>query len=280
MMHKIFQMSSIGELTFFLGLKVKQKDDGIFISQDRYMADILKKFDFVTMKTSSTPIETNKALIKDEEAKDVDAYLYRSMIGSLMYLTASRPNIMFAICTCARFEVTPKVLHLYAIDYAGVSLDKKSTIGGCQFLRRRLISRQCKKHLVAVDRDSYEKRLIQVIKIHTDHNVADLLTKAFDVSRFQYLIATKNEIQVSAVRVTYYWKAKRTTEISQSSGPILLVSDETVIKEWEDIMERATTTASSLEAEQDSGNINRTQSMATLNESLSQETSLGSGPRC
>ncbi|GJY56877.1 ribonuclease H-like domain-containing protein, partial [Tanacetum coccineum] len=90
----------------------------------------------------------------------------------------------------------------------------------------------------------------------------------------------KNEIQVSAVRVTYYWKAKRTTEISQSSGPILLVSDETVIKEWEDRMERATTTASSLEAEQDSGNINRTQSMATLNESLSQETSLGSGPMC
>ncbi|GJR57310.1 hypothetical protein Tco_1499472, partial [Tanacetum coccineum] len=68
----------------------------------------------------------------------------------------------------------------------------------------------------------------------------------------------KNEIQVSAVRVTYYWKAKRTTKISQSSGPILLVSDETVIKEWEDRMERATTTTSSLEAEQDSGNINRT----------------------
>ncbi|GJU79411.1 hypothetical protein Tco_1281776 [Tanacetum coccineum] len=76
------------------------------------------------------------------------------------------------------------------------------------------------------------------------------------------------------------WKAKRTTEISQSSGPIPLVADETVIKEWEDRMERAATTASSLEAEQDSGNINRTQSMATLNESFPQGTDSGSGPRC
>ncbi|GJV26871.1 putative ribonuclease H-like domain-containing protein [Tanacetum coccineum] len=160
MMHKRFQMSSIGELTFFLGLQVKQKDDGIFISQDKYVADILKKFDFVTVKTTSTPIETNKALLKDEEAEDVDVHLYRSMIGSLMYLTASRPDIMFAVCACARFQVTPKVSHLHAVkrifrylkgqpklglwyprdspfdleafsdsDYAGASLDRKSTTG-------------------------------------------------------------------------------------------------------------------------------------------------------
>ncbi|GJS12912.1 copia protein, partial [Tanacetum coccineum] len=90
MMHKKFQMSSIGELTFFLGLQVMQKDDGIFISQNKYVADILKKFDFVTVKIASTPIETNKALLKDEEAEDVDVHLYRSMIGSLMYLIASR----------------------------------------------------------------------------------------------------------------------------------------------------------------------------------------------
>ncbi|GKC33493.1 putative ribonuclease H-like domain-containing protein [Tanacetum coccineum] len=139
MMHKRFQISSIGELTFFLGLQVKQKDDGIFISQDKYVADILKKFDFVIVKTTSTLIETNKALLKDEEAGDVyvhlysvDVHLYRSMIGSLMYLTASRPDIMFAVCACARFQVTPKVLHLHAMksDYAGASLNRKSTIGG------------------------------------------------------------------------------------------------------------------------------------------------------
>ncbi|GKG31138.1 uncharacterized mitochondrial protein-like protein [Tanacetum coccineum] len=84
-----FQMSSMGELTFFLGLHVKQKPDGIFISQDKYVAEILKKFDFAT---ASTPIETQKLLVKDEEASDVDVHLYRSMIGSLMYLTASRPD--------------------------------------------------------------------------------------------------------------------------------------------------------------------------------------------
>ncbi|GJU54201.1 putative ribonuclease H-like domain-containing protein [Tanacetum coccineum] len=115
MMHKRFQMSSMGELTFFLGLQVKQKDDGIFISQDKYVADILKKFDFSSIKTTSTPIETNKALLKDEEAEDVDVHLYRSMIGSLMYLTAFRPDIMFAVCACVRFQVTPKVSHLHAV---------------------------------------------------------------------------------------------------------------------------------------------------------------------
>ncbi|GJY43045.1 uncharacterized mitochondrial protein-like protein, partial [Tanacetum coccineum] len=94
MMHKRFQMSSMGELTFFLGLQVKKKDDGIFVSQEKYMDNILKKFDFVTVKIASTPIETNKALLKDEEAEDVDVDLYRSMIGSLMYLIAYRPDIM------------------------------------------------------------------------------------------------------------------------------------------------------------------------------------------
>nr|GFB03171.1 hypothetical protein [Tanacetum cinerariifolium] len=80
LMHKKFQMSSMGELTFFLGLQVMQRDDGFFISQDKYVADILKKFDFSSVKTTSTPIETNKALLKDEEVMDVDVHLYRSMI--------------------------------------------------------------------------------------------------------------------------------------------------------------------------------------------------------
>ncbi|GJW62216.1 putative ribonuclease H-like domain-containing protein [Tanacetum coccineum] len=82
LMHKRFQMSSMGEITFFLGLQVQQKKDGIFISQDKYVADILKKFDFATVKTASTHMESNKALIQDEEADSVDVHLYRSMIGS------------------------------------------------------------------------------------------------------------------------------------------------------------------------------------------------------
>nr|GEV52336.1 hypothetical protein [Tanacetum cinerariifolium] len=108
MMHKKFQMSSMGELTIFLGLQVTQKDDGIFISQDKYVDEILKKFSFLTVKTTSTPMETLKPLMKDENAEDVDVHLYRSMIGSLMYLTSSRPDIMFDVRACVKFQVTPK----------------------------------------------------------------------------------------------------------------------------------------------------------------------------
>ncbi|GJY09311.1 putative ribonuclease H-like domain-containing protein, partial [Tanacetum coccineum] len=115
LMHKKFQMSSMGELTFFLGLQVTQKDDGIFISQDKYVDEILKKFSFSTVKTASTPMETSKPLLKDAEAEDVDVHLYRSMIRSLMYLTTSRPDIMFVVCACVRFQVTPKVSHLHAV---------------------------------------------------------------------------------------------------------------------------------------------------------------------
>ncbi|GJU51187.1 putative ribonuclease H-like domain-containing protein [Tanacetum coccineum] len=150
----------LGELTFFLGLQVKQKEDGIFISQDKYVTEILKKFGFTDVKTASTPMETQKPLLKDEDGEEVDVHLYRSMIGSLMYLTSSRPDIMFAVCACARYQVNPKVSHLHAVkrifrylkgqpklglwypkdspfdlvaytdsDYAGASLDRKSTTG-------------------------------------------------------------------------------------------------------------------------------------------------------
>ncbi|GJW09301.1 putative ribonuclease H-like domain-containing protein [Tanacetum coccineum] len=90
----IVQMSYIGELTFFLGLQVKQKEDGIFISQDKYVTEILKKFGFSDVKTANTPMETHKPLLKDVDGEDIDEHMYRSMIGSLMYLTSSRPDII------------------------------------------------------------------------------------------------------------------------------------------------------------------------------------------
>nr|GEX14756.1 putative ribonuclease H-like domain-containing protein [Tanacetum cinerariifolium] len=130
-------------------------------------------------KSASTPIYTENPLLKDPDGEDVDVHTYRSMIGSLMYLTSSRPNIMFAVCACARFQVTPKASHLHAVkrifrylkgkphlclwylkdspfdlvvysdsDYVGASLDRKSTTGGCQFLGCILISWQCKKQIV------------------------------------------------------------------------------------------------------------------------------------
>ncbi|GJV91492.1 hypothetical protein Tco_1539305 [Tanacetum coccineum] len=223
-------------------------------------------------------METQKPLLKDEDGEEVDVHIYRSMIGSLMYLTSSRPNIMFAMCACVRYQVNLKVSHLHVMkrismylkgqpklglwylkdspfdlvaytdsDYVGASLDRKSTTGGCQFLGCRLISWQCKKQTVVANsttkaeyvaassccgqvlwiqnqlldygynfmhtkifidnnsticiikspvfhlktkhieirhhfiRDCNEKKLIQMVKIHTDKNVADLLTKAFDL---------------------------------------------------------------------------------------------------
>ncbi|GJR85819.1 ribonuclease H-like domain-containing protein, partial [Tanacetum coccineum] len=98
-----FKMSAMGELTFFLGLQVKQKPDGIFISQDKYVQDMLKKFDMESVRTATTPYEASKPKSKDEPDEAVNVHLYRSMIGSLMYLTASRPDIMFAVCN------TPKI---------------------------------------------------------------------------------------------------------------------------------------------------------------------------
>ncbi|GKB40141.1 ribonuclease H-like domain-containing protein [Tanacetum coccineum] len=265
--------------------EVKQQPNRIFISQDKYVADIIKKFDFCSIKSATTPIASNKPLVKDEDGVDVDVHVYRSMIGSLMYLIASRLDIMFVVCACARFQVTPKASHLNAVkrifrylkhqtnlglwyhrdspfeleafsdsDCGGTSLYRKSTTGGCQFLGRRLISWQCKKQTIVANstteaeyvaaanccgqvlwiqnqmmdygfnfmntkihidnesticivknpvyhsrtkhieirhhfiRDCYEKRLIDVIKIHTDANVADLLTKGFDVTRFNFLV--------------------------------------------------------------------------------------------
>ncbi|GJZ65381.1 putative ribonuclease H-like domain-containing protein [Tanacetum coccineum] len=179
LMHKRFQMSSMGELTFFLGLQVEQRKDGIFLSQDKYVYEILKKFGFSSVKTASTLMETHKPLSQDTAGTDVDVHLYRSMIRSLMYLTSSRPDIMFVVCACSRFQVQPKASHMHAVkrifrylkgqptlglwypkdspmdliaysdsDYAGASIDRKSTTRGCQFLGCGLISWQCKKQTI------------------------------------------------------------------------------------------------------------------------------------
>ncbi|GJR55012.1 putative ribonuclease H-like domain-containing protein [Tanacetum coccineum] len=193
LMHDKFKMSAMGELSFFLGLQVLQKKDGIFLSQDKYVGDILKKFGFSDLRSANTPMDRENPWGKDGTGKDVDLHLYRSMIGSLMYLTASRPDIMFVVCACARHQVTPKECHLHAVkrifrylkghpklglwypkespfdlvaysdsDYGGASQDRKSTTGG------------------------YD-------------NVADLLTKSFDVGRFQYLVIV-DFLQASHIR--------------------------------------------------------------------------------
>ncbi|GJX93180.1 putative ribonuclease H-like domain-containing protein, partial [Tanacetum coccineum] len=256
-----FQMSSMGELTFFLGLQVQQKEDGIFISQDKYVAEILKKFNYTDVKSASTLVDLEKPLVKDGDANDVDVHLYRSMIGSLMYLTTSRPDIMFAVCACARFQVTPKTSHLLAVkrifrylkgkptlglwysrdspfelvaytdsDYAGSTQDRNSTTGSSEYVAAASCCGQVlwiqnqlldygynfMNTMIHIDnnsticiienpvqhsktkhieirhhfiRDCNAKKLIQMVKIDTEHNVADLLTKGFDAGRFQYLVS-------------------------------------------------------------------------------------------
>ncbi|GJS84959.1 putative ribonuclease H-like domain-containing protein [Tanacetum coccineum] len=284
----LVQMSSMGLLSWITGPAERR---WYFISQDKYVVEILKKFNFDSVKTASTPIETQKPLIKDVEAADVDVHLYRSMIGSLMYLTASRPDIMFAFRACSRFQVTPKTSHIHVVkrifwylkegslgtskanpnwafgilechhltwkpiltvimleqiltgnpqqevvnflagdlshgsarnkqswllllqrqsmlllptvvgkyfgfrllDYGfnfmniKIYIDNESTI--CIVKNPMFHSKtkhiEIRHHFI---RDAYKKRLIQVLKIHTDDNVANLLTKDFDVSRFNFLI--------------------------------------------------------------------------------------------
>ncbi|GKD87011.1 hypothetical protein Tco_1358165, partial [Tanacetum coccineum] len=201
---------------------------------------ILKKFNYTNVKSASTLVDLEKPLVKDGDANDVDVHLYRSMIGSLMYLTASRPDIMFVVCACARFQVTLKKSHLLAVKRIFRYLKGKPTLG-------LWYSRDYPFELVAYTNSDYAGAT-QDRKSTT----RDLLTKGFDAGRFQYLVSGMSK-EVG-------------TKIPQSSGPPVKVGNEVVHKELGDKMERAATTASSLEAKQDSGNINRCQSMATLNE--------------
>ncbi|GJS65079.1 putative ribonuclease H-like domain-containing protein [Tanacetum coccineum] len=217
LMHDKFQMSSMGELTFFLGLQVKQKEDGIFISQDKYVTDILKKFGFQDVRTASTPMDTEKPLLKDSDGDDVDVHLYRSMIGSLMYLTSSRPDIMFAVCACARFQVTPKTSHLLAVKRVFRYLKGKptlslwkSTIGGCQFLGNRLISWQCKKQIM-VATSTTEAEYVAAASCYGQDK------------KIEYLMLNASPLK--------YVKRGRDTKIPQSSGPLVKVGDKAVHKE-------------------------------------------------
>ncbi|GKB32732.1 putative ribonuclease H-like domain-containing protein, partial [Tanacetum coccineum] len=244
-------------------LFIKRHKGDILLVQvyDKYVTEILRNFNYTDVKTASTTIDLEKPLVKDGDAEDVDVHLYRSMIRSLMYLITSIPDIMFAVCACARFQVTPKTSYLTTVkrifrylkgkptlglwysrdspfelvaysdsDYADATQDNKSTTRaeyvaavnccaqvlwiqnqlldyGYNFMNTVIyidntsticiienpVKHHKTKHLEIryhFIRDYNAKKLIRMVKIHTDSNVADLLTKGFDARRFQYLVSS------------------------------------------------------------------------------------------
>ena len=169
-------MSMMGELAFFLGLQVQHRNDGIFISQTKYVKDLLKRFDLVECSPAKTLMSTVLKLDVDDKGKSINITVYKGIVNLLLYLTTSRPDIMFATCLCARFQVNPKESHLIAIKrilrylkgtqnlglwypkdtcfnlvgyfdvgYVGCRVDRMSTSGSCQFLGQSLVTWYSKK---------------------------------------------------------------------------------------------------------------------------------------
>jgi hypothetical protein len=116
MMKSEFQMSMMEELTFFLGIQMKQTKQGTFIHQGKYTNDLMKKFNMTELKPVSTPMSSAASLGPDEDGDAVDQREYKSMIGSLLYLTATRPDIQFAVGLCARFQSSPRSSHRTAVQ--------------------------------------------------------------------------------------------------------------------------------------------------------------------
>ncbi|CAM8889644.1 unnamed protein product [Rhodiola kirilowii] len=176
LMESEFEMSMVGELTFFLGIQVRQLENGTEISQQKYLSEVVKKYGLGGSKHVNTPSSPNESLVKDDGSPKTDATIYRGMIGSLLYLTASRPDIMFSVCQCARFQAEPRESHIKAVkrilrylkgteklvlwyprvkslrlegftdaDFAGDRTDRKSTYGMAQFLGSCLVSWGSKK---------------------------------------------------------------------------------------------------------------------------------------
>ena len=112
---KMFEMSMVGELTYFLGLQVKQTDFGIYINQAKYARNLVKRFGLDKAAHARSPMAANAKLTNDPSSELVDVTLYRSMIGCLLYLIASCPDIAFSVGVCSRFQYNPKVSHLNAV---------------------------------------------------------------------------------------------------------------------------------------------------------------------
>nr|GEU98755.1 hypothetical protein [Tanacetum cinerariifolium] len=219
LMHEKFQMSAMGELNFFLGLQVLQKEDGIFLSQDKYVGDILKKFGHSDVRLANTLMNKENPWGKDGTGKDVDLHHYRSMIGSLMYLTASKPDIMFAVCARARHQVTPKECHLHERIVATSTTEAEyvaaaSCCGQVLWIQNQLLDyglQFCDYHNMVAILEKSEQNV-------DFHPIADFV----EASPLRYALTFKPTVYVSHIR--QFWSTAR-IETTEEGTKILATID-------------------------------------------------------
>nr|GFA96344.1 retrovirus-related Pol polyprotein from transposon TNT 1-94 [Tanacetum cinerariifolium] len=189
-----FEMSMMGEMTFFLGLQVNQSPRGIFINQSKYVLEIFKKYGMESCDPVGTPMEIKDKLDLDQNGTPVDATKYHSMIGALMYLTSSRPHIVHATCLCARYQAKPTKKHLkeltdYSFHFKKIPIyyDSKSAIA----ISCNAVQHSRTKHIIVCYhfiKEHVEKGTIELYFVKTDYQLADLFTKVILADRFNYLV--------------------------------------------------------------------------------------------
>nr|GEU93968.1 putative ribonuclease H-like domain-containing protein [Tanacetum cinerariifolium] len=251
LMHEKFQMSSMGELTFFMGLQVKQKNDGMFISQDKYVGEILKKFEFTKLKNASTPMDTQKRLLKDEDGEEFRSTAKAKTINEEAQIHAREDGKEIIITESSVRR------DLRLADEEGVDCLPNSTI----FENLELMRINDLFPCMLVQNPMGEGSAIPTDPKHTP------------------TILQPSSSQPQKTQKPRKPKRKD-TQLPQLSVPNESIADETVYKEFDDSLVRAPTIASSLKAEQDSSNIDKTQSKATPNEASSLGTTSGGGLRC
>ncbi|GJR77069.1 retrovirus-related pol polyprotein from transposon TNT 1-94 [Tanacetum coccineum] len=246
-MHDEFEMSMMGELNFFNVLQIKQMEDGIFFNQYKYIKEMLKKFGLEDSKPMKTPMSSDTKLTKYEECESVDSTKYRGMIGSLLYLTASRPDIMFSVCLCARFQEAPKTSYLEAVkrifrcikgtthlglwypkgtdietivytdsDHAGDYVDQKSTSGNSQVKDNKidLLVQQYEQFVISEDES--------IDSVFARFNTIITSLKALDEG-----YSSKNYVRKFFRALHPKWRAKVTT-IEESKDLTSLSLDELI----------------------------------------------------
>ncbi|GJV00536.1 retrovirus-related pol polyprotein from transposon TNT 1-94 [Tanacetum coccineum] len=213
-----FKMSMMGKISFFLGLQISQSPRGIFINQSKYALESLKKYGFDSCDPVDTPMVEKSKLDEDKEGKAVDPSHYRGMIGTLLYLTASRPDLQFAICMCARYQARPTEKHLNAVkrifrylkgtvhrglwypkdssialtafadaDHAGCQDTRRSTSGSMQLLGDRLVS-WSSSVFNKLRADLFLRFFVRSIGVTVNHDTSDVMVMVLRVERKLFVI--------------------------------------------------------------------------------------------